>query len=780
MMSKQGALVNGIALVLMVVMWLFANAASAFPDRVVTTLNVGRTPSEVALDGDDKFAYVTNRTDKTVSRINAFTFQVETGVLQVGTDPIGVIVRTDNARVYVANSLDNTISVVDPTNFSVPTSFATGAFPQGLAVKPSGGVLYIATRNDGLVRAYDTLDNSLRLSLELGEGVDPFSLAVTPNGEHVLVVSRGIGVVTVLRAEDFAVEGSVAVGAGPQGIAVDPDGTNAYVANNLSNSVSKIDFADFNLVNSVTVGGAPSRIVVASDNDFAYVTRRSDNRVGVIRISDFSVESTGITVGRNPQGLALTSDGRYLLVVNEDDGTVSVLTDGPYVSIQSTEPSAINDSDNPTSTITWRSDRSGPYQVEVGGNGKKDSGEIIDSGTVEADQDRQVAVTASELSQGDGDYFVFVYVDETATSTTGRIASEVTLDTVAPSKPANLRVTLGDQLLIFQWDASTDSGSGIAGYRLSYGTQAGQLDQTVDTGNVLHHNLTGLVNGTTYFVTVSALDKATNKSDPSNEVSETPESIVGAIPSGGGCFIDTASSAGPFWWPAVPAGLVALLIVLCVRRGKRRVGLWILLMVCFWSVHAQAEDYRNITGIMLGLKAGYFSPTDGRIEDTYDRGGFAGGLTITWINQSNFETTVGVGLKALNAEAVTSSGRRTGQDSTLLIVPVEFTVRYRFQYIEKQMFIPYIDGGVQGDYYNEDIKDHGDESGFTAGYHGSLGVRMSLNAFAADDSEVFYQITGVKETFLVMQGRYEVIDRFGQEEFDLGGWVLTMGVELQF
>ncbi|MBI4777165.1 MAG: beta-propeller fold lactonase family protein [Deltaproteobacteria bacterium] len=780
MMSKQGALTTGIALVLMAVTWLFNSTASAFPNRVVATLTVGKGPSRIALDGSDKFAYVTNRTDGTVSRINVYTFQAKPEALKVGTDPIGVIVRTDNARVYVANSLDNTISVVDPTNFSVTSSFATAGFPQGLAVKPSGGVLYVATRNDGLVRAYNSLDNSLQLTLDLGDGVDPFSLAVTPDGLHVLVVSRGLGVVTVLKATDFSVEGSVAVGAGPQGIAVDPNGKFAYVANTLSDSVSKIDIANFTLINSVNVGGDPSGIVVASDNDFAYVTQRSDNSVGVIRISDFSVGSTGITVGRNPQGLALTSDGRYLLVVNEDDGTVNVLTDAPHVSIRSTEPSAINDSDNPTSTITWRSDRSGPYQVEVGGDGVKGSGEIIDSGTAQADQDRQVAVTASELTQGDGAYFVFVYVDETATSTTGRIASEVILDTVAPSIPANLRVALGDELLIFQWNAGTDTGSGIGGYRLSYGTESGRLDQSVDTGNVLRYELTGLVNGATYFATVSALDKATNESGPSNEVSETPEIIVGAIPSGGGCFIDTASSVRPCWWPVVPAGLIALLIGLCVRAGKGRIGLWVLLMLCSWNVQVHAEDYRNVTGIMLGLKAGYFLPMDGMVEETYDQGGFAGGVTITWINRSNFETTVGVGLKALNAEALTSSGRRTGQDSTLLIVPVEFTIRYRFEYVEDQLFIPYIDAGVQGDYYNEEIKDLGEESGFTAGYHGSLGVRMSLNAIAPDDSDGFYQITGVKETFLVMQGRYEVIDRFGQEDFDLGGLILTMGVELQF
>ena len=31
-----------------------------------------------------------------------------------------------------------------------------------------------------------------------------------------------------------------------------------------------------------------------------------------------------------------------------------------------------------------------------------------------------------------------------------------------------------------------------------------------------------------------------------------------------------------------------------------------------------------------------------------------------------------------------------------------------------------------------------------------------------------------------MEGRYEIIDRFGSEDFDLSGLVLAMGFELKF
>jgi YVTN family beta-propeller protein len=57
----------------------------------------------------------------------------------------------------------------------------------------------------------------------------------------------------------------------------------------------------------------------------AFTSNARENTISLINVSDGSVLET-IAVGRGPQGLALSPDGRYLYVANQLDDTISVLS----------------------------------------------------------------------------------------------------------------------------------------------------------------------------------------------------------------------------------------------------------------------------------------------------------------------------------------------------------------------------------------------------------------------------------------------------------------------
>ncbi len=767
-------------LVVTAMLCLPSTAALGFPNRVVYTLSVGEKPSMLVVADDGRYAYVTNTGDGTISRIDLYRFAPD-GELEVGTEPIGLILSSSENLLYVANSLDSTVSVIETADFTVSSHFASGLFPLGLALSSDGEEIFVAARNEDTLAAYKTSDFTLREAVALGEGALPFGLSITPDGDSLVVSSEGFGTGAVIDVKEFTLTGSAVVGASPRGLVLDSAGEFAYFALAGEDAVAKMKLSDATFVDAVTVGNQPYAVALDPDNEFLFVTNQLDDSVDVVRLSDFSLELGDVAVGDEPKGLALSPGGRYLLVVNSGDGTVSVLTDGPQVTVQDAVPEAINNGKNNETTITWTSDSAGSYQIEVGGTGTKGSGETVRTGTMEAGGTVSEILTSEDFTSGDQDYYVFVYVDPANTELTGRMATKVYLDTVAPSTPENLRAEPGDGLLRLRWDSASDSGSGIGGYRVAYGTVSGQLENQVDTGNVTVYDLKGLENGVTYYATVSALDKALNQSEPGGEVSQVPEAVPGAIPSGGGCFIDT-TARGRMW------GLMLILIIVALVAGIRgkgpKAGRIAAILLLAWTAvcgSAYALDDYGITGIMLGVKGGYYKPTQGRVEDTYGDGGLATSFTVTWVNRTNFETTVGAGFKHLTAEALTASGRKSGQDSTLWIAPAEFTIRYRFDYLENQLLVPYVDGGVQGLYYREDIDNREDNvDGFTVGYHGSLGLRLLLNRFSPEDAHTLYKATGVKESFLVMEGRYEIIDRFGSEDFDLSGLVLAMGFELKF
>src|ERR1700751_3673987 len=71
------------------------------------------------------------------------------------------------------------------------------------------------------------------------------------------------------------------------------------------------------------------------------------------------------------------------------------------------------------------------------------------------------------------------------------------------------------QSVSLAWDAE----SGVAGYRLHYGTASGTYTQTVDVGDTTTATVSRLAPGSTYYFAVTAYNAAGLESLPSNQVS---------------------------------------------------------------------------------------------------------------------------------------------------------------------------------------------------------------------------------------------------------------------
>ncbi len=67
------------------------------------------------------------------------------------------------------------------------------------------------------------------------------------------------------------------------------------------------------------------------------------------------------------------------------------------------------------------------------------------------------------------------------------------------------------------WDPNTESD--VAGYKIYYGTSSKSYSGSVDVGNVTSYHLTGLKEGQTYYVAVTAYNTSGSESGYSSEVS---------------------------------------------------------------------------------------------------------------------------------------------------------------------------------------------------------------------------------------------------------------------
>ncbi|MBN1832632.1 MAG: beta-propeller fold lactonase family protein [Deltaproteobacteria bacterium] len=291
-------------------------------NSVIETIDVGGSPTGVAMDAKRGYVYVTNLADDTIS-ILSVPFHSEITRVPVGDGPFGVVVSSDGEYIYVSNSLDDTVSVINEN--SVIQTIAVGDNPLGIAVTPNGEFVYVANNGDNTVTVISTEDDEGNKEFTIEETIDvkdlelmegPYGVAMAPYGSYVYVTNNISNTVSVIYVYSNGVTETINVeddglGEGPLGVAVSPDGSYVYVANSLSHTLSVIQTSGNTVETTVDVGAGPWGVDVRNSGDFVYVANSLDNTVSVISTEfdenkELSVTDT-VIVGTTPAGL-----GRFL------------------------------------------------------------------------------------------------------------------------------------------------------------------------------------------------------------------------------------------------------------------------------------------------------------------------------------------------------------------------------------------------------------------------------------------------------------------------------------
>jgi YVTN family beta-propeller protein len=198
--------------------------------------------------------------------------------------------------------------------------------------------LYVADGSTGSrqVTVIDTATNQV-VGAPIEVGLEPFGIAITPDGTRAYVVNTGSDTVSVIDTATNQVVGApIGVGDVPLTIAITPDGTRAYVANFESESVSGIDTRTSGVL-TIPVGKEPGEVAITPDGSRAYVANFGAESVSVIGTATNTVLATLSGGFSNPFGMALKPDGSRLYVAESSVlKAISVIdpkTDQPSPSI---------------------------------------------------------------------------------------------------------------------------------------------------------------------------------------------------------------------------------------------------------------------------------------------------------------------------------------------------------------------------------------------------------------------------------------------------------------
>ena len=101
---------------------------------------------------------------------------------------------------YITNSGGGSVSVIDVATRVVVATIPSGFGPSGVSVSPSGEFVYISSNDyfgvlntdySGAVFVIDSGTNSVVSRIRIGGGVNPYGIAVSPNGREIYVSNPG-------------------------------------------------------------------------------------------------------------------------------------------------------------------------------------------------------------------------------------------------------------------------------------------------------------------------------------------------------------------------------------------------------------------------------------------------------------------------------------------------------------------------------------------------------------------------------------------------------------
>jgi YVTN family beta-propeller protein len=323
--------------------------------------------------------WVVNGDAATVAAVDAVTL-TKLAEVGVGTAPRSVAVAPDG-RVWVVNKASANLSVIDPATFTVVRTIPMprASMPYGIVFAPDGRSAYVSLEATGQLLRLDPVSGAVLATL--GVGANPRQLAVTADGQRVLVsrfitppqpgeatarvssevagVPVGAEVVAVAAAT-FTVDRTIVLRHSdrPDGAAqgrgvpnylgapvIAPDGTSAWVPSKQDNIARGMQRDGLDLTFENTVRAVSSRIDMATlaedyalriDHDnagrataaafhptgaYLFVALQTSRQVTVIDPVR-GVEMERLEVGRAPDALVVSADGRRLFVSNAMDRTL--------------------------------------------------------------------------------------------------------------------------------------------------------------------------------------------------------------------------------------------------------------------------------------------------------------------------------------------------------------------------------------------------------------------------------------------------------------------------
>ncbi len=256
-----------------------------------------------------------------VDSARGWTPRIPSGLRTLG------VTAASSTYIYLADLNSNSVAVWDFMSGRFLPSIPVGIRPRGIAVSPDGNTVVVSNSGSASVSIIDANTSQVTATISLPAGSSPYGVAITPDDRRAYVANYvNPGSIFVIDLTTRTLATTISGGNQPIHVAISPDGSLVYVTNFAGNTISVID--TFTNTVAATISGfqSPSAIATSTNGRYIYVTNVV--QAGVVTVLDATTYAvvTRISVGALPVALAPSPDGRFLFVANLDSAFISQIS----------------------------------------------------------------------------------------------------------------------------------------------------------------------------------------------------------------------------------------------------------------------------------------------------------------------------------------------------------------------------------------------------------------------------------------------------------------------
>jgi YVTN family beta-propeller protein len=251
----------------------------------------------------------------------------------------GAASAPDGSRYYISNEAESTLDVVDQKTLKVTRKIPLSGHPNNIAIGKDGKRVYVSiARKPGAVDVIDTISLEKVKTISVNGAVH--NTYVTPDGNWVVSGSIPSKTITVIDAKTEEPVWSLTMDLGirPMTFSTNPDGSTKWIFVQLSDfsGFAVVDFATHKEVNRIKLPDIPGRtpfrvggnashgMAVTSDGKMLVVNSGLNSALYEYSLPDLKFLGSA-DVGRAPDWVTLTPDGKRAYVANAASNSVSVV-----------------------------------------------------------------------------------------------------------------------------------------------------------------------------------------------------------------------------------------------------------------------------------------------------------------------------------------------------------------------------------------------------------------------------------------------------------------------